>query len=288
LGLAAPGRSPKVLFLRTATTLLAAAGKAWCDAGGRVPGNPADPYMRLVAYFNALRELGSAGRIVEDEVRTRVSGYGSRGRIGEAAGRFADRDLRDPLELTSREDTTKVAGTKERLAAGFDGDRTVDMALATNMSSVGLDVVHLGLMLLSGQPKTAAEYIQATSRVGRDRDRPGLVVTLLNLNKPRDRSHYEHFTSWRAAFYRAVEAVSVTPFAPRALDRGLVPAPRKVPKDGCMAPQRPPIHGPGRHGRGRRLLRPRSRQLQHPRAAPPPAANGARRAGLTGRKVIKS
>jgi hypothetical protein len=79
-------------------------------------------------------------------------------------------------------------------------------------------------MLVSGQPKTAAEYIQASSRVGRDRDRPGLVVTLLNLNKPRDRSHYERFTSWHAAFYRAVEAVSVTPFASRALDRGLAPA----------------------------------------------------------------
>ncbi|MCC2662283.1 MAG: helicase [Geminicoccaceae bacterium] len=73
LGLAAPGRSPKVLFLRAATILLATAGKAWRDAGGRVPSNPADPYMTLVAYFNALRELGSARRIVEDEVRTRVS-----------------------------------------------------------------------------------------------------------------------------------------------------------------------------------------------------------------------
>src|SRR5205823_857856 len=62
---------------------------------------------------------------------------------------------------------------------------------------------------------------QATSRVGRDETRPGLVVALLNLNKPRDRSHYERFVYWHAAFYRAVEATSVTPFAPRALDRGL-------------------------------------------------------------------
>jgi hypothetical protein len=89
------------------------------------------------------------------------------------------------------------------------------------MISVGLDVLRLGLMVVSGQPKTASEYIQATSRVGRDPVRPGLVVTLLNLNKPRDRSHYGRFSHWHGSFYRAVEAVSVTPFASRALDRGL-------------------------------------------------------------------
>ena len=76
-------------------------------------------------------------------------------------------------------------------------------------------------MVVLGQPKTASEYIQTTSRVGRDDKRPGLVVTLLNLHRPRDRSHYERFQAWHNTFYRAVEATSVTPFSPRALDRGL-------------------------------------------------------------------
>ena len=79
-------------------------------------------------------------------------------------------------------------------------------------------------MVVLGQPKTHAEYIQATSRVGRDDRRPGLVVTLLNIHKPRDRSHYERFPYYHQTFYRSVEVASVTPFAARALDRGFAGA----------------------------------------------------------------
>jgi hypothetical protein len=94
-------------------------------------------------------------------------------------------------------------------------------------------------MVVQGQPKTAAEYIQATSRVGRDHSRPGLVVTVLNLHKPRDRMHFEQFGQFHKTFYRSVEATSVTPWASRALDRALaavvVAAARHV--DGTLTPE---------------------------------------------------
>src|SRR3954452_24983779 len=176
--------------------------------------------MTAVLYFNALRELGGARRIGEDEVRERISRYGTgRRRLSPLDRPFADRALRTPLELTSRVSTDEVAQAKERLnVAHRAGDDSVDVALATNMISVGLDILRLGLMLVQGQPKTTAEYIQATSRVGRDSNRPGLVVAVLNLHKPRDRLHFEHFGQYHRTFYRSVEATSVTPWAARALD----------------------------------------------------------------------
>ena len=126
--------------------------------------------------------------------------------------------------MTSRVSTSDVSEAKRRLTLPFFEDKRVDVALATNMISVGLDIQRLGLMVVLGQPKTSSEYIQATSRVGRDVGKPGLVVTLLNIHKARDRSHYERFESYHASFYRAVEVTSVTPFSPRALDRALAAA----------------------------------------------------------------
>lgn len=222
LGIAAPGGSPKVVFLRSLVTVMAAAQYAW-EHSGSPAGNPADGYMTLLSYFNALRELGGARRIVEGEIGPRLEKYGTHLRLGETDAGLANRSIKfDPVELTSRVSTQLVSEAKERLAQGFEHPKPrVDTALATNMISVGLDINRLSLMVVSGQPKTAAEYIQATSRVGRRPDRPGLVVVLLNMNKPRDRSHYERFRNWHEAFYRAVEATSVTPWSARAMDRGL-------------------------------------------------------------------
>ena len=223
VGIAAQGRSLKVVLLRAYLALLGAAQKDWLAAGGdKNPNNPADPYMTLLGYFNSLRELGGSRRIVEDEVNSRLALYSQRKRVGETEGLFGDRKIDDePRELTSRVKTDQVANTKRCLALPFHEKDRVDVVLATNMISVGLDITRLGLMVVLGQPKTAAEYIQATSRVGRNDEQPGLVVTLLNVHRPRDRSHYERFFAWHATFYRAVEATSVTPFSPRAIDRGI-------------------------------------------------------------------
>jgi hypothetical protein len=227
LGIASQGRNPKVLMRKAWLALMGAAERSYRDAGGHKNlDNPADPYMTVLGYFNSLRELGGARRILEEEVQNTIKSYGIRKRVGEDRGLFQDRKtFSEVVELTSRVSTDKVADARRRLGVGFhDIKQRVDCAIATNMISVGLDIPRLGLMVVLGQPKAHAEYIQATSRVGRDDERPGLVVTLLNIHKPRDRSHYERFRHYHETFYRSVEVGSVTPFSARALDRGFAGA----------------------------------------------------------------
>ena len=248
VGVAAQGRNPKVVMRKVWLALMGAAERAYRDADGHDnPQNPADPYMTIVGYFNSLRELGGARRILEEEVRNTIRGYGERRRIGEQRGLFQDRrTFSEVVELTSRVPTNKVADARRRLGQTFDQKDRVDCAIATNMISVGLDIPRLGLMGVLGQPKTAAEYIQATSRVGRTKDAPGLIVTLLNIHKPRDRSHYERFRQFHETFYRSVEVGSVTPFAARALDRGFAGTFLTLARH--MAPQLTPPLGAQRIG----------------------------------------
>jgi hypothetical protein len=221
LGVAAPGRTLKALAVRVYSALLCAAYKEW-RKGGR-SAQAADTYMTLLGYFNTLRDLGGALRLVQEEVSPRAARLSDRRPFQEASNpHFQNRSLSfDPLELTSRQTTDQIRAASVKLRAAYSSEagQRSDVALASSMISVGVDIPRLGLMVVNGQPKTVAEYIQATSRVGRKG--PGLVVTLLNLRRPRDRSHYERFESFHTCFYRMVEAASVTPFSSRALDRGL-------------------------------------------------------------------
>lgn len=200
------GRSAKFSLQATAATLLQSARAAFPSE------DAADPYWTLVAYFNSLRELGGALVLMQDDVADTVGMYARR--RGEQS-----RLVKAVEELTSRRSQTEVLDMLGLLATKAGKDGSLDAVLASNMLSVGVDVPRLGVMLVNGQPKGIAEYIQATSRVGRRH--PGLVVTVLNNAKARDRSHYETFPTWHATLYRDVEATSVTPFASRARDRAL-------------------------------------------------------------------
>jgi hypothetical protein len=217
MGICSPGASRPAVLIRVYVALLTGA-----QGLAEHFNSTADPYMTLIGYFNSLRELGGMRRLAEDDIQTRSyrvemsdvirPGLKQRSvrRIDELTSRVSSKDI--PAKLKALEAIYKKEYSKEDLKA-------LDIVLATNMLSVGVDIDRLGLMVVNGQPKNTAEYIQATSRIGRKY--PGLVVTVLTWARPRDLSHYETFEHYHESFYKHVEAQSVTPFSSRALDRGL-------------------------------------------------------------------
>ncbi|MCA8349941.1 helicase-related protein [Burkholderia cepacia] len=207
LGVTTAGRSAKFTLQAVAGSLLQTTFGAFSDDVRR------DAYWTLVGYFNSLRELGGALVLMQDDVTDSISLYAD-------ARSEERRPLSNVEELTSRRTQEDIREMLDRLDIKVGLPGAVDAVLATNMVSVGVDISRLGLMLVNGQPKTIAEYIQSTSRVGRG-EVSGLVVSVLNNAKARDRSHFEAFCSWHRTLYRDVEATSVTPFASRARDRAL-------------------------------------------------------------------
>ena len=123
-------------------------------------------------------------------------------------------------ELSSKKSAQENAQIFNALALEKNQVESVDVALATNMVATGLDVPRLALMVINGQPLTTAEYIQASSRVGRG-DVPGIVFTNYYKTQARSLSHYENFRSYHDSFYRFVEPSSVTPFTYQARKKAL-------------------------------------------------------------------
>ncbi|HEY9326891.1 MAG TPA: helicase-related protein [Streptomyces sp.] len=206
VGLLTPSTSQSTLLIRTYANLLHRAARN--DATEDVR----DAYWTLVGYFNSLRLLAAAELQVHDDVDSYLAYLASRDECPQ-------RKVLEQTELTSRANSSEVPKRLKQVEKRLPDPDTVDVLLATNMISVGVDVDRLGLMAVMGQPQTTAEYIQATSRVGRRH--PGLVAVMLNSSRSRDRSHYESFQHFHSALYREVESTSVTPFSSRARDRGL-------------------------------------------------------------------
>ncbi len=185
--------------------------------------NVVDNFWTITGYFNSLRELGGASTQILDDVQSRFGFLAKTKFVNKMPPVDASRKYDYFEELTGRMDNSKITEIiQDRLKRSYKNGAhsdVYDFILASNMISVGVDVGRLGVMTVAGQPKTNAEYIQATSRVGRDN--PGLVIAVYNPTRSRDRSHYEQFLRYHSALYRYVEATSLTPFADRARDRGL-------------------------------------------------------------------
>jgi len=189
LGITTAGRSAKFTLQQVSASLLQSASGSFTDDTQR------DPYWTLVGYFNSLRELGGALILMQDDVNATIpllARLHSEQRRKLGSGNIE--------ELTSRRSQVEIREMLARVSNKAGDPAALDIILATNMMSVGVDIPRLGLMIVNGQPKGISEYIQATSRVGRGHV-PGIIVTVLNNGKARDRSHYESFVSAHANLY---------------------------------------------------------------------------------------
>ena len=181
-----------------------------------------DYYWTLLGYFNSIRELGGASSLVFGDVVERLGQIHNRELLRKDKRRYINRSK--VQELTSRISSSDIPATLKKLEASFrrNNNPSIDVCLATNMVATGVDISRLGLMFIHGQPKTTAEYIQASSRVGRELPSgPGLVITLYSPSKPRDKSQYEQFQGYHSRIYSNVEPTSVTPFSVNAREKAL-------------------------------------------------------------------
>lgn len=182
--------------------------------------NTIDYYWTLLGYFNSIRELGGASSLVHGDIVERLGQIQSRDLIVKSEKRYLNRIE----ELTSRVASSGIPVILKKLETEYSSGKTqaLDICLATNMVATGVDISRLGLMFIHGQPKTTAEYIQASSRVGRDvPSGPGIIFSLYSPSKPRDKSHYEQFQGYHSRIYSNVEPTSVTPFSINARQKGL-------------------------------------------------------------------
>lgn len=217
LGVMAPGHfSLQTTEARTFATMLQSVPHMPADENGK------DPWWTLLCFFNSLRELGSAATLMVADVREYMGVL--KGRHGWVLRPLGD----NVTELTSRirsDDIPKELAKLEIPLESREGSRQgvypVDVCLASSVIEVGVDLPRLSLMSIVGQPKSTSQYIQVSSRVGRGKDKPGLVVVLYGQSKPRDRSHYESFRSYHQKLYAQVEPTSVTPFSRPAIERAI-------------------------------------------------------------------
>lgn len=190
-----------------------------------------DLYWSIVLYYNSLKDLGRSNSRVSQEVyenvRSKLPYLQCPSILDFIHSGFNQRKR----EFTSREDSSKIkdlltaAESRTRLDVKDNGlsaygDSNIDLVFASNMISVGIDIARWNIMLMMGQPRATAEYIQSSSRVARSHQ--GLVLNLLNPLRNREYSLFENYTSFHASYYKYVEPLSATPLTIQTLNTKLI------------------------------------------------------------------
>jgi Helicase conserved C-terminal domain len=174
------------------------------------PGTPEwqsilDYYATTLTYFLANRELNSIRTDLEGDVIPHLQ-----------------RDQLLPLEiseLTGSTSTNDVSRILERIEQSAPAGSAPDTVLATSMVSHGVDIDRFNAMIFYGMPRQNAEYIQASSRVGRSHI--GIVFTCLHPVRERDQSHYSYFAKFHEYLGQLVEPVAINRWSKFSINRTL-------------------------------------------------------------------
>jgi hypothetical protein len=203
-------RSSQDLQVRTMAALL--------QAPAEMSDSERDPWHTLLSFFNRIQDIGTTFTLLQINVMAHLKSMWERKGIPRGDSRRYPRRIE---ELTSRKKDSELPEAIDALSRDIKNN-PLDVCLASNIIEVGVDIPRLSLMTILGQPKTTAQYIQVTGRVGRKwQERPGLVVTMYPPKRPRDRSHFEKFQAYHQRLYAEVEPTSVTPWSSPAMSRAL-------------------------------------------------------------------
>ena len=165
-----------------------------------------DNYMTSLTYFLVGRELSSIHTDLENAVNTDLRQQG-----------YQPLAISEMTSGTSTDEVTRILQKLENPRTHLE--ESPDAILATNMISHGVDVDRLNAMFFYGMPRQNAEYIQASSRVGRQH--VGIVLMCLHPARERDQSHYAYFRKFHDFLGQMIEPVAINRWAKFSTQRTL-------------------------------------------------------------------
>lgn len=166
-----------------------------------------DLYETSLVYFTNKRESHTYRKNVGGQVNNEMEDEGYEGNMN-AKHLTADTRDSDVLPRLEREGEYADEPFEER----------IDTVPATSFVGHGIDVARFNFMLFFGYPSQTFQYIQASSRVGRQSGVPGNILDVFRPFDKRDRHRYKYFEKLHEYLDRTVEPVPIDRWAKFAID----------------------------------------------------------------------
>jgi hypothetical protein len=160
-------------------------------------------YDLSLGYVNKKRD----GDLIQNELRDFDRDY------AQPDGTVCD-ELKTRMLSSDSVTLAEIAETLRRIESEDDATprpKRLRGLIGTSLVSHGVDITRLNLMVMNWMPPKVADYIQATSRAGREH--VGLVIVGHDRAMLRDRSHFHYFLPHHRFLERLVAPVPVNRFA---------------------------------------------------------------------------